>query len=87
MASLKIRIFKDGKTKPETTITIPLVILRFANGLIPKKISSDLQEKGIDLDLIVELSQNELSQNREIRGTLVEIEEHEKNKKIVIAIE
>jgi hypothetical protein len=87
MANLKIRIFKSDNQKPETTITIPLFIIRFAKKLIPKNISSSLQEKGIDLDLIVELSQNELSQNEEIRGTLVEIEEHEKNKKIVIAIE
>jgi len=87
MANLKIRIFRGENQKPETTITIPLVIIRFAKKLIPKNISSSLQEKGIDLDLIVELSQNELSQNEEIRGTLVEIEEHEKNKKFIIAIE
>ncbi len=87
MANLKIRIFRGDNQKPETTITIPLVIIRFAKKLIPKKISSSLQEKGIDLDLIVELSQNGLFQNEEVRGTLVEIEEHEKNKKFIIAIE
>jgi hypothetical protein len=87
MANLKIRIFRGDNQKPETTITIPLVIIRFAKKLIPKKISSSLQEKGIDLDLIVELSQNGLFQNEEVRGTLVEIEEHAKNKKFIIAIE
>ncbi|MGA1864627.1 MAG: aspartate dehydrogenase domain-containing protein, partial [bacterium] len=53
-ANLKIRIFKSDNQKPETTITIPLFIIRFAKKLIPKNISSSLQEKGIDLDSIKE---------------------------------
>ncbi|MCK4788244.1 MAG: hypothetical protein KAV87_31170 [Desulfobacteraceae bacterium] len=82
MASLKIRTFKGGGTEPDTTISIPLAILRLAAKVIPKHATSVLQEKGIDVDLIVELSQN-----KDIRGTLVEIEDHKKNEKIIIAIE
>ncbi len=84
MASLKIRTFNDGNTKPKTTISIPLKIIRYAKKLIPKNFTKALQEKGIDIDtdMIVELSQN-----KEIRGTIVEIENHQKNEKIVIAIE
>jgi hypothetical protein len=84
MANLKIRTFKDGKTEPATTITVPLAIIRYAGKLMPKHLTKALQEKGIDIDtdMIVELSQN-----KEIRGTIVEIEDHQKNEKIVIAIE
>ncbi len=70
-----------GKTEPSTTITVPLTIIRYAKKLIPKQFKNELQEKGIDIELVVELSQN-----KEIRGTIVEIENHEKNEKIVIAI-
>ena len=84
MASLKIRTFKDGNTEPATTITVPLAIIRYASKIIPKYFTKPLQEKGIDIDtdMIVELSQN-----KEIRGTIAEIENHQKNEKIVIAIE
>jgi len=84
MASLKIRTFNDGDTEPKTTISIPLTIVRYAKKLMPKHFTKALQEKGIDVDtdMIVELSQN-----KEIRGTIVEIENHQKNEKIVIAIE
>jgi len=84
MASLKIRTFNDGDTEPKTTISIPLKIVRYAKKLMPKKYTNALQEKGIDIDtdMIVELSQN-----KEIRGTIVEIENHQKNERIVIAIE
>jgi hypothetical protein len=82
MKGLKIRIFKGDEADPETTITIPLAILRFATKLMPKQAASALQEYGIDLNQIVELSQQ-----KEVQGTLVEIEKHKKNEKVVIAIE
>jgi len=80
MASLKIRTFKEGQ--PEATVTIPLGILRIASKMIPKQAEAALAEKGIDLNEIIELSQNE-----EAHGTLVEIEEHRKNERVIIAIE
>jgi hypothetical protein len=82
MRGFKIRIFKTGDIKPDTTITIPLVILRFANKMMPKQAANLLQEYGIDLQEIVELSQQ-----NEIEGTLVEIERHKKDERIVISVE
>ncbi|MFC1515466.1 hypothetical protein ACFL7E_01760 [Thermodesulfobacteriota bacterium] len=82
MASLKIRTYKNGGTAPDTTISIPLKIVRLASRLVPSKTSAALLEKGIDVKLIAELVRNE-----EVRGTLVEIEEHKKNEKIIISVE
>ncbi len=82
MTSLKIRLFEDGKTEPNTTITVPGTALRFASKLIPKKAITALQNEGIDLDEIVRLSTNP-----EISGTLVEIEEHKENTRVVISLE
>ena len=82
MPKLKIKVFKADTLEPKTTVTIPTAILKVASKALPKKIASALQEKGIELKEIVELSQNP-----DIVGTLVEIEEHEKNEKIVISIE
>ena len=56
--------------------------MKVASKLIPKQAASSLQEKGIDLDEIIRLSKNP-----DARGTLVEVEEHEKNERIVIALE
>lgn len=82
MAKLKIRIFKNSDTQPDTTITIPLGILKVASKLIPKRAVAILENEGIDLNQIIEISQNE-----EVRGTLVEIEKHKKNEKVIISIE
>ena len=82
MAKLKIRIFKNNDTQPDTTITIPLNILKVASKLIPKRAIAVLENEGIDLNQIIEISQNE-----EVSGTLVEIEKHKKNEKVIIAIE
>jgi hypothetical protein len=82
MADLKIRIFKGGESSPETTVTIPGGILKFASRFIPKQAVIALQEKGIDINEIVRLSENP-----DAKGTLVEVEEHKKNQRIVIALE
>lgn len=80
MASLKIRVFKGDE--PETTVTIPGAVLKLASKLIPKQAAAALQDKGIDLREIVALSQNP-----DVHGTLVEIEEHKKNERVVISFE
>ena len=82
MADLKIRVYKGGESDPETTVTVPGGILRIASKLIPKQAANALQEKGIELDEIVALSDNP-----DARGILVEVEEHSKNERIVIALE
>jgi hypothetical protein len=82
MADLKIRVFKRGEREPDTTVTIPGNILKIASKLIPYKLAAILQDKGVDIKEIIRLSENPDAQ-----GTLVEIEEHKKNEKIVIALE
>ncbi len=82
MADVKIRVFKGGEAQPDTTVTIPGSVLNVASKLIPKQAAAALQDKGIDLDELIKLSQNP-----EIQGTLVEVEEHKKNEKIVISLE
>ena len=82
MAKLKIRIFKNNGSTPDTTATIPLAIVKVASKLIPRKAVTVLDDLGIDLDQLIEISKSE-----DALGTLAEIEEHKKNRKIVISIE
>jgi len=82
LADLKIRVFKGGDSEPETTVTIPGSVLKIASDLIPKQAVTALQGKGVDLDEIVRLSENP-----DARGTLVEIEEHKKKERVVVALE
>jgi hypothetical protein len=82
MAKLKIRIFKNNGTTPDTTATIPLAIVKVASKLIPRKAVTVLDDLGIDLDQLIEISKIEGA-----LGTLAEIEEHKKNRKIVISLE
>jgi len=82
MADLKIRVFKAGESEPETTVTIPATVLKIASKLIPKTAAADLQDKGIDVDEIISLSANP-----EAHGTLVEVEDHKKNERIIVALE
>ena len=82
MADLKIRVFKGSDSAPQTTVTIPGGVLKIASKLIPKQAMNALQEKGIDLKEIIKLSENP-----DARGTLVEVEDHRKNEKVVISLE
>ncbi len=82
MANLKIRVYTIGETDPRTTVTVPGAVLKIASKLIPRHAAETLQDKGIDLTEIVQLANNP-----DIRGTLVEVEDHDKNEKIVIALE
>jgi hypothetical protein len=70
------------QTQPEKTIAIPGSVLSVASKLIPKKAVAALQEEGVDLDELTRLSKNP-----DVRGTLVEIEEHKKKEKIIISLE
>jgi hypothetical protein len=81
MASLKIKVFKGTETKPTTTISIPLDVLKIASKLMPKQVASILKEKGIDINEILELSK------KDIKGTLIEVDEHKKKEKVIISIE
>ncbi|MBW1825801.1 MAG: hypothetical protein JRI78_02065, partial [Deltaproteobacteria bacterium] len=59
MAKLKIRIFKNNGTTPDTTATIPLAIVKVASKLIPRKAVTVLDDLGIDLDQLIEISKSE----------------------------
>jgi len=82
MSDLKIRVFKGGGSDPDTTVTIPGGVLKVASRLMPRKAREALQEKGIEPDEIVRLSEE-----AEVRGTLVEVEDHKKGEKIIISLE
>ena len=82
MLKLKIRIFNNNDTAPDTTMTVPLAVIKVASKLAPRKALKILDDLGIDLDQIIEISKTE-----EALGTLAEIEEHKKNRKIIISIE
>ena len=82
MANLKIRVVKGMSEQPATTVTIPGGILKIASHLIPNKASAALKEEGIDMDELVRLAEDP-----EAKGNLVEIEDHEKNQKVIISLE
>lgn len=82
MADLKIRVTKGMEERPTTTVTIPGGILRIASHLVPHKAQDALREEGIDLDELVRLSENP-----DAKGELVQIEDHEKNQRVVISLE
>lgn len=82
MLKLKIRIFKNNDTAPDTTITVPLAVIKVASKLAPRKAVKVLDDLGINLDQIIEISKTE-----EPLGNLAEIDEHKKNRKIIISIE
>lgn len=82
MADLKIRVYKGDADEPETTVTIPGSVLQLARRLIPKKALASLQQEGVDIDELIELTRKP-----DVQGTLVEVEEHKKDERIVISIE
>ena len=81
-AKLKIRVYTGGKAEPDNTVTIPLSVVGIAASLIPKAAAAELKKQGVDLDEIVELSARS-----DVRGVLLEAEDHVENKRVVIAIE
>jgi hypothetical protein len=82
MKNLKVRVYKDLDDKPETTVTIPGGVLRLASKLIPKRAQEAMLAEGIDLNEIVNLAEQP-----DVQGTIVEVEDHEKNERVVIAFE
>ncbi len=80
MADLKIQVYKTGKKKPETVVTISLKILRIATRLLPQKAMSALKTEGIDLDEIISLAEKE-----GITGKLVEVKKE--GERLVISVE
>jgi len=82
MATLKIRVFKNGEEQPVTTVTIPTGVLKVAAKLIPKQAHDSLREQGMDLDELIRLATTP-GQN----GTLVEVEDHKKGERVMVSVE
>ena len=82
MAKLCINKFENGNNKPLKTISIPLGVLKIVKNLIPKKVTEELQKEGIDMQEIIKLSENP-----DFNGTILEVENHENNEKVIISLE
>ena len=80
--SLKIRVYTGGNAEPDKTVTIPLSVVGVAASLIPKTAAAEMKKQGVDLDEIVRLSTDS-----DVRGLLLEAEDHLENKRVVISIE
>ena len=82
MTDLYVRTFLIPSGRPSKTVRVPGGLLRFARKFVPARAVSSLRDEGIDLDELVRLSEQP-----EARGTLVEIDDHEKNERVVISLE
>ena len=82
MTKLCIKKFEKGNEKPLTTVSIPLAVLKMVKSLIPKKAKEELQKEGIDIQEIIKLSDSP-----DFTGIVLEVENHEKNEKVIISIE
>jgi hypothetical protein len=80
--SLKIRVYTGGKAEPDKTVTIPLSVVGVAARLIPREAAAEMKKQGVDLDEIVRLSASS-----DVRGILLEAEDHLENQRVVISIE
>ncbi len=81
-ADLKVRVYKEGDLSPATTVTIPGGVLKIAFSLVPNRAVAALKDEGIDLDELIKLSENP-----DARGTLVEVEDHRKNERVVVSLD
>ncbi len=79
MGILKIELFVPGKSKPETSTTIPLNVIEHAKKLIPTKIKAILEREGIKISQLAELAEKKIPE-----GKLIEIENGKE--RIVISV-
>jgi len=82
MSDVKIRVYRGPDQHLASTVTIPGGILRIAANLVPRQAVEALSKEGIDLDELVSLSERPDAQ-----GKLVEVEDHEKNERVVVSLE
>tara|TARA_Y100000591_G_scaffold224446_1_gene195567 strand:- start:1165 stop:1416 length:252 start_codon:yes stop_codon:yes gene_type:complete len=82
MTKLCIKKFEQGSKKPITTVSIPLAIIKMVKSLIPKKTKEELHKEGIDIKEIIKLSESP-----NFTGTVLEVDNHQRNEKIIISIE
>ena len=82
MANLKIQVFKGTASDPSTTVRIPVRALKIASSLIPGKAARELEEQGIDLEAIIQASENP-----DAHGVLTEVQDHEQDQRIIVSVE
>lgn len=82
VSSIIIREFEGERTSPTRTIRIPVKVFTVAASLVPHRVREELAKQGIDLDAIRQAA-SEISSP----VTLVEVEEHEKQRRIVVSLE
>ena len=82
MKKLCIKKYEQGTEKPLTTVSIPLAVIKIVKSLIPKKAKEQLQKEGIDIQEIIKLSESP-----DFTGIVLEVDNHEKNEKVVISLE
>jgi len=80
MKNLRISVYRSGHKEPDKIINMPLTSLHVALELLPQGIRSALDSDGIDLTEC-----RELTKVKELRGTLIEIEQP--NERMVISVE
>lgn len=79
MKELKVLLYKKRDSKSKRTVTIPLSSLHVSIQLMPEKIRSALDKEGINL-----MKCESLTEEKDTRGTLIEVENS--NEKIVISV-
>jgi hypothetical protein len=78
MPKVKIEIFEGGK--PSATVSVPAWLVTGASGLLPGIVGGRLQDR-------VELGQiAQMLKSAHAGGTVLEVEDHEANERIVISI-
>ena len=82
MTKLCIKKFEQESKKPLTTVSIPLAVIKMVENVIPKKAKEELQKEGIDIKEIIKLSESP-----HFSGTVLEVDNHLKNEKIIISLE
>ncbi|RYH14341.1 MAG: hypothetical protein EON57_00660 [Alphaproteobacteria bacterium] len=82
MSDVKIRVYRGADQHLTSTVTIPGGILRIAASLIPRRAMAALRDEGIELDELVALSEK-----AEAQGQLVQVEDHDKNERVVVSLE
>jgi hypothetical protein len=82
MPDLKIKVFNGNDSLPKTTVTVPSAVLKIGSKLIPRQAMDALQKEGIDLGELMKLSEKP-----DVHGTVVKVEDHKKNQRVVITLE
>ncbi len=82
VTKLIVRTYENGEETPAKTVTVPLAVFRVARNLIPTRALEALQAEGIDLDHLFWLANEQAGP-----AVLLEVEDHNKKRKVVISVE